>query len=126
MKRLVLVSMIVIGLVLAGCANSVTGDKSDTLTLIGTWTANDRIVNNRTINEVLNFNSDGTWSIEGRYADTNELLGNGSGSFTYTSDTITYTTDPDDLIVENYSIDQVARKMTITTSTQIIKIWSRR
>lgn len=122
MKKTFSVVMIVIALILVGCENHISNE----ITLIGTWTANDTTVNSRVVNEVLNFNSNGTYLVEGRYADTNEVVATGSGTFTYTSDKITYTTDPNNLKVESYSIDQDARTLTMIASDHTKKIWFRK
>ena len=126
MKKLVFVVMVVIGLMLVGCENPESTTNPENITLIGTWTKNNFKVNNRTVNETLIYNSDGTYSVEGRYADTNDLVANNSGTFTYTSDTITYTTDPNNLEIETYVIDAVSRTLTITTSTPSVLVWTRK
>lgn len=121
-----LVLAVALSALIFGCENMASTPKDEeTLTLIGTWSCNENTYQDRKLYEVLTYKSDGTYTIRGEYLDTKEFLASGEGTFTYTKNTITYTTDPDKLKTETYVISQKTRTLTLTTKDNAVSNWKR-
>jgi hypothetical protein len=97
----------------------------DSVPLIGTWTADTLKLGDRAVHETLTLNGDGTYSVEARFSDTNEFVAGGSGTFTYSSDTITYMWNQGKVATETYSIDSELKRLTIVSQGHAPKVWER-
>jgi hypothetical protein len=91
-------------------------------TIIGEWERFGSF-EGRKINEKLVFNEDGTYLLEAKYEDANDVLASENGTFTYTNETVTFVDSRNNKRTQSYSLDVSGKKLILSNKKD--DAWSR-
>jgi hypothetical protein len=80
------------------------------LSIIGSWERHGK-QDTRTYTELLIFQADGSYSIRATFDDTQAILAENSGTYTFDSTTITYTSQAGKVVTEQYALDASGNKL---------------